>query len=141
MCAAAAIVLPRRFARAVVLARLFGRFDAVLRERGHLPMGGQIVVATVIEARRPRLTKDEKQMVRDGGTPSGWSKARAADGPRRALGDQARPQSTASATLRRKSPSPAFASSSASGSLSSVIGSSVGQGWKIHNSTLGFGFN
>src|SRR3978361_1558544 len=34
---------------------------------------------------------------------------------------------TASATLRRKSPSPALASSSASGSLSSVIGSSQRQ--------------
>ncbi len=39
-------------------------------------MGGQIVDATVVEARRPRLTKDEKQTLRDGGTPEGWSKAR-----------------------------------------------------------------
>lgn len=39
-------------------------------------MGGQIVDATVVEARRPRLTKDERQTVRDGGTPEGWSKAR-----------------------------------------------------------------
>src|SRR5437588_10208883 len=35
---------------------------------------------------------------------------------------------TASATLRRKSPSPALASNSASGSVSSVIGSSWRQG-------------
>ena len=33
--------------------RLFDRFDAILRERGYLAMGGQIVDATVIEARRP----------------------------------------------------------------------------------------
>ncbi|RYI34743.1 MAG: hypothetical protein EON48_01645 [Acetobacteraceae bacterium] len=38
--------------------------------------------------------------------------------------------------MRKKSPSPAFASSSASGSLSSVIGSSAGQGWELRNSTL-----
>jgi hypothetical protein len=40
-------------------------------------MGWQIIDATVIEARRPRLDPNEKQTVRDGGTPAGWSKARA----------------------------------------------------------------
>lgn len=63
--------------RAGALGRAFERFDAALRERGYLAMGGQIVDATVIEARRPRLTRDEKRAVRDGGTPGGWSKARA----------------------------------------------------------------
>jgi transposase, IS5 family len=62
--------------RAGALGRAFERFDAMLRERGYLAMAGQIVDATVIEARRPRLTRDEKQIVRDGGTPDGWSKAR-----------------------------------------------------------------
>ena len=62
--------------RAGALAKLFARFDAMLAERGFLAMGGQIVDATVVEARRPRLTKDEKQTLRDGGTPEGWSKAR-----------------------------------------------------------------
>ena len=63
--------------RAGALARLFARFDAMLAERGFLAMGGQIVVATVVEARRPRLTREEKATLRDGGTPEGWSKARA----------------------------------------------------------------
>jgi IS5 family transposase len=63
--------------RAGALATLFARFDAMLAERGFLAMGGQIVDATVVEARRPRLTKDEKAILRDGGTPEGWSKARA----------------------------------------------------------------
>jgi IS5 family transposase len=62
--------------RAGSLARLFARFDAMLAERGFLAMGGQIVDATVVEARRPRLTKDEKASLRDGGTPQSWSKAR-----------------------------------------------------------------
>jgi transposase, IS5 family len=62
--------------RAGALQRAFDRFDAMLRERGYLAMGGQIVDATVIEARRPRLNADEKATVRGGGTPSGWSKAR-----------------------------------------------------------------
>ncbi len=67
--------------RAGALAKLFARFDAVLAERlqavpATLAMGGQIVDATVVEARRPRLTKHERQTLRDGGTPEGWSKAR-----------------------------------------------------------------
>jgi IS5 family transposase len=65
-----------QFTRIGALARLFERFDQLLHERGYLAMGGQIVDATVIEARRPRLTRDEKQGLRDGVTPAGWSKAR-----------------------------------------------------------------
>jgi transposase, IS5 family len=62
--------------RSGALAKLFKRFDGLLHARGYLAMGGQIVDATVIEARKPRLTKDEKATLRNGGTPSGWSKAR-----------------------------------------------------------------
>jgi IS5 family transposase len=62
--------------RAGALAALFARFDAMLAERGFLAMGGQIVDATIVEARRPRLTKEEKATLRGGGTPEGWSKAR-----------------------------------------------------------------
>ena len=47
-----------------------------MRERGYLAIGGQIIDATVVEARRPRLSKGEKTMLRDGGIPSGWSKRR-----------------------------------------------------------------
>lgn len=65
-----------QLAKAGALQRSFDRFDTMLRERGYLAMGGQIVDATVIEARRPRLNVEEKATVRRGGTPSGWSKAR-----------------------------------------------------------------
>jgi len=65
-----------RLTKAGALQRAFDRFDATLRERGYLAMGGQIVDATVIEARRPRLNAEEKAMLRTGGRPSGWSKAR-----------------------------------------------------------------
>jgi len=58
--------------------RLFKRFDAMLRVKGWLAMGGQIVDATVIEARRPRLSRDEKTTIKGGGTPAGWSRAKAA---------------------------------------------------------------
>lgn len=65
-----------RLTRTGALGHLFERFDAALREQGYLAMGGQIVDATVVQARRPRLGKDEKQAVRQGKVPEGWSKAR-----------------------------------------------------------------
>ena len=40
--------------------------------KGWLAMGGQIVDATVIEARRPRLTKVEKDTIKGGGIPAEW---------------------------------------------------------------------
>jgi transposase, IS5 family len=41
-------------------------------------MGGQIIDATVIQARRPRLTEAEKDTLRSGGRPSDWKPARRA---------------------------------------------------------------
>jgi IS5 family transposase len=64
--------------RASVVERLFERFDRVLNDRGYLAMGGQIVDATVIEARRPRLTQAEKATIKGGGAPAHWSKAKRA---------------------------------------------------------------
>jgi hypothetical protein len=62
--------------RAGALKRLFARFDRELREKGHLAMGGQIVDATIIEARRPRLTEAEKATIKGGGVPAEWKPAR-----------------------------------------------------------------
>jgi transposase, IS5 family len=64
--------------RAGAIGRLFQRFDAVLRAAGYLAMGGQIVDATVVQARRPRLNRDEKATVKGGAVPEGWSKAKRA---------------------------------------------------------------
>ena len=64
--------------RAGAMQRLFNRFDAVLNDRGYLAMGGQIVDATVVEARRPRLNAKEKATIKGGGTPEHWSKAKRA---------------------------------------------------------------
>ena len=55
--------------RAGAFDRLFARFDATLREEGWLAMGGQIVDATVVEARRPHLSRDEKATLKGGGVP------------------------------------------------------------------------
>jgi Transposase DDE domain len=65
-------------ARAGAAERLFAHFDALLRTKGWLAMGGQIVDATVIEARRPRLTQAEKATIKGGGVPAQWPPARRA---------------------------------------------------------------
>ena len=61
--------------RAGALERLFACFDAALSERGYLAKGGQIVDATIVEARRPRLTQAEKDVVKGGGIPEDWKLA------------------------------------------------------------------
>src|ERR1700751_1669806 len=61
-----------QLARAGAAERLFARFDALLRTKGWLAMGGQIIDATVIQARRPRLTQAEKDTLEGGGMPSHW---------------------------------------------------------------------
>jgi IS5 family transposase len=67
-----------QLARAGAVERLFARFDEILRAKGWLAMGGQIVDATIIEARRPRLTQTEKDTIKGGGTPAEWKPARRA---------------------------------------------------------------
>jgi transposase, IS5 family len=67
-----------QLARAGATERLFARFDVLLRAKGWLAMGGQIVDATVIEARRPRLTQAEKGTIKSGGVPAEWKPARRA---------------------------------------------------------------
>jgi IS5 family transposase len=69
-----------QLARAGAVERLFARFDALLRAKGgwRWAMGGQIIDATVIEARRPRLTQAENNTLRGGGTPAEWKPARRA---------------------------------------------------------------
>jgi IS5 family transposase len=65
-----------RLARAGAVECLFAQFDELLRAKGWLAMGGQIVDATVIEARRPRLTQAEKDTIKDGGIPAEWKPVR-----------------------------------------------------------------
>jgi transposase, IS5 family len=64
--------------RAGAVERLFQRFDTALRDKGVLAMGGQLLDATIVQARPARLTVEEKAVIRAGGTPSGWSPARRA---------------------------------------------------------------
>ena len=82
--------------RAGAVERLFARFDRALRGQGLLAMGGQILDATIVQARPARLTAEEKASIRGGGTPAGWSPARRAQIDRDApLDPEARPQAPA----------------------------------------------
>ena len=55
-------------------------------DAGYLAMGGQIVDATVVQARRPRLSQGEKAIVKGGAVPEGYVEGEAgADGYRRPL--------------------------------------------------------
>lgn len=61
-----------RLKDAGVIERLFTRFDEVLKSRGYLAMGGQIVDASIIQAPRQRMTKEEKETIKAGGIPEDW---------------------------------------------------------------------
>ena len=52
--------------------RLFSLFDQMLREKGYLAMSGQIVDASLIQAPRQRMTKEEKTQVKAGKIPEDW---------------------------------------------------------------------
>ncbi len=51
---------------------LFARFDAHLKENGYLAMGGQIIDASIVAAPRQRMTDEEREIVKGGGTPPDW---------------------------------------------------------------------
>ena len=52
--------------RAGAIDALFSAFDQHLRERGYLPMGGQIVDATLVAAPKQRNTAAEKEAIKAG---------------------------------------------------------------------------
>ena len=55
-----------RLTNAGALDRVFTDFDRQLKARGYLPMGGQIVDATLVAAPKQRNTEAEKAAVKDG---------------------------------------------------------------------------
>lgn len=55
-----------KLTRAGAMDVLFAAFDRQLRDRGYLPMGGQIVDATLVAAPKQRNTAAEKDAIKDG---------------------------------------------------------------------------
>ena len=73
-----------RLTNAGALDKVFTDFDRQLKARGYLPMGGQIVDATLVAAPKQRNTEAEKAAVKDGKTaaeiwPDDPAKARQKD--------------------------------------------------------------
>ena len=62
-----------RLARAGIVERLFGMFDAHLRERGYQAMGGQIVDASIVPVPTQRNIKEENAEIKAGEIPAGWA--------------------------------------------------------------------
>ena len=65
-----------RLVNAKAIDKLFARFDAALKDRGYLAMGGQIIDATVVQAPKQRNTEAEKAAIKEGGVPEGWKPAK-----------------------------------------------------------------
>jgi len=55
-----------KLTRAGAIDALFAAFDRQLRERGYLPMGGQIVDATLVAAPKQRNNAAEKEAIKEG---------------------------------------------------------------------------
>jgi transposase, IS5 family len=62
-----------KLTRAGAIQPLFERFDAALREAGYIAMGGQIVDASLVAAPKQRNTEEEKQAIKEGRIPEGWT--------------------------------------------------------------------
>ena len=52
---------------------LFNQFDAHLKERGYLAMGGQIIDATIVPAPCQRNSREDNATIKAGETPAGWA--------------------------------------------------------------------
>jgi IS5 family transposase len=59
-------------ARSGAIQRLFALFDRELRAKGYLAMSGQLVDASVVSAPKQRMTKAEKQAIKEGRIPEDW---------------------------------------------------------------------
>lgn len=61
-----------KLAQAGMVRSLFDRFDAYLRDRGYLAMGGQMVDASIVPVPRQRNTREENEQIKKGKTPGDW---------------------------------------------------------------------
>ncbi len=63
-----------QLARAGAAEKLFARFDALLRAKGWLAMGGQIIDASIVATPKQPNTDDEKRDIKEGRIPPEWAK-------------------------------------------------------------------
>lgn len=70
---------------AKALDKLFERLDEAITAAGYLPMGGQIIDATLVAAPRQRNTDGEKAAIKAGEVPEACARQAASEGSRRPL--------------------------------------------------------
>ena len=61
-------------AKADAVEELFGLFDAYLKDKGYLAMGGQIIDATIVSAPKQHNSREENETIKEGKTPEEWQK-------------------------------------------------------------------
>jgi transposase, IS5 family len=61
-------------AKADAVEELFGLFDAHLKDKGYLAMGGQIIDATIVSAPKQHNSREENETIKEGKTPEEWGK-------------------------------------------------------------------
>jgi transposase, IS5 family len=59
-------------AKADAVEELFGLFDAYLKDKGYLAMGGQIIDATIVAAPKQHNSREENEAIKEGKTPEDW---------------------------------------------------------------------
>src|SRR5215207_3732553 len=65
-----------KLAQAGLVEALFEAFDAHLKSRGYLAMGGQIVDASIVSAPMQRNSREENKAIKDGDPPVGFPRYR-----------------------------------------------------------------
>jgi hypothetical protein len=66
-------------AKAGAVEDLLDMFDAFLKDKGYLAMGGQIVDATIVTAPRQHNKREENETIKAGETPKDWKDKPAKD--------------------------------------------------------------
>lgn len=61
-----------RFKKHSLMDKIFKSFDKALKDQGYLAMSGQIIDASIVQAPRQRLRREEKEDITQGKIPQGW---------------------------------------------------------------------
>ena len=61
-----------RFKKHNLMDKIFQSFDQALKDQGYLAMSGQIIDASIVQAPRQRLRREEKEEIAEGKIPKDW---------------------------------------------------------------------
>src|SRR5256886_6359225 len=66
------VALSRGAGKAGAVEELFDLFDGLLKDKGYLAMGGQIIDATIVSAPKQHNSGEENDTIKEGETPEDW---------------------------------------------------------------------